>query len=276
MIVYPDLLILGSAIPSIDRHRLAGVVTVDGQPGSKLICVFERKSRILVAAKWSDPATGAWEIKGLAEYPIRSLFVAAFDEEGNFNAEIADYISQVDSNGECFEIASYYPPYFNDTYIKATSFYSTVYPPYAACVPTNSLIGPSENITWISAASQISNQKFNIDFVSAKIPNRIYLENYHHSGSYVSRGIKNFSVFGTNSADAFNNTTYADETNLTPLGTFTALQHIAVDLAHPQIFLLSNESSLSFRYVVIKIADNYGDASLIGIRHIEFQEIISA
>jgi hypothetical protein len=87
----------GAANTRTDRHRLSGAVTVDGQPASRLVCVFDRLPMTLLAAKWSDPVTGAWEIAGLPEYPVQGLFVAAFDNAGSFNAEIADYISQVTS-----------------------------------------------------------------------------------------------------------------------------------------------------------------------------------
>lgn len=77
-----------------DRHRLAGMVTVDGQPGSRLVVVQDRKTFVLIAAKWSLPS-GAWEIKGIPEYPERQLLVTSLDHTGNYNAEVADYVSQV-------------------------------------------------------------------------------------------------------------------------------------------------------------------------------------
>lgn len=95
--MFEDFVVSGSVPLRTDRHRLAGTVTVDGQPASRLVCVFDRLAMVLLAAKWSDPTTGSWEIAGLPEYPVQRLFVAAFDNTGNFNAEIADYVSQVTS-----------------------------------------------------------------------------------------------------------------------------------------------------------------------------------
>jgi hypothetical protein len=92
-----DFIRYGSPPARTDRHRLAGTVTVDGQPASRLVCVFDRLTMSLIASKWSNPTTGAWEIKGISEYPAQRLFVVSFDSIGNFNAEIADYISQVAS-----------------------------------------------------------------------------------------------------------------------------------------------------------------------------------
>ena len=78
-----------------DRHRLAGVVTVDGAPAKRLVVAIDRRTLTLIAATLSDSITGAWEIKGIQEYPERSLVVISFDNTGNYNAEIADYVSQV-------------------------------------------------------------------------------------------------------------------------------------------------------------------------------------
>jgi len=80
-----------------DRHRLAGICMVDGVPGKKLVCVLLRDSWTLVAAKYSDPVTGAFEFLGLPEYPLASLLVVGLDELGgqDYNAAPADFISQV-------------------------------------------------------------------------------------------------------------------------------------------------------------------------------------
>lgn len=276
MIVDFDFIRLGIVADRTDRHRLAGVVTVNGQPGSKLIYVFDRILMILIASKWSNPTTGAWEFKGLPQYSERSLIVLALDNTGSYNAEVADYISQVSSDGSTpISYSSCYPPAFNNSFVKATSLYSATYSPHFACNPSLSLIGTEANNSWCSANNQQANQKFNIDLGAAKTLKQVYLENYHQSGTVTNVGIRNFSVYGTNSADAFNNTTYADGTNLTLLGSFLALEHNAANSEHPQYFSLSNESNLSFRYVVVKIADNYGHSQNVGIRRIELQEQVS-
>ena len=85
------------APPRTDRHRLAGTVKIDGVLGKKLVTVLDRRSFTLVAAKYSDPATGAWEFACLPEYPSRVLMVLALDEEGgtDYNLEAADFVSQV-------------------------------------------------------------------------------------------------------------------------------------------------------------------------------------
>lgn len=80
-----------------DRHRLAGVCEIDGVPGKKLVGVLVRSSWTLLAAKYSDPTTGAFEFSGLPEYPLQSLLVVGLDELGgqDYNAAPADFISQV-------------------------------------------------------------------------------------------------------------------------------------------------------------------------------------
>lgn len=90
-----DLIRLGAAPLPMHRHRLAGTVYIDGQPATRLVCVFHRGTLVLLAAKWSFPSTGTWEISGLPEYAERDLLVLALDTTGAYNAEVADFVSQV-------------------------------------------------------------------------------------------------------------------------------------------------------------------------------------
>lgn len=90
-----DLIKLGTVPLRTDRHRLGGTVFVDGSPARRLVVVIDRVTMTMVASKWSDPTTGLWEIKGLNEFGERQLLVVALDHTGNYNAEVADYISQV-------------------------------------------------------------------------------------------------------------------------------------------------------------------------------------
>ncbi len=90
-----DIIKLSTVPLRTDRHRLAGTVFVDGSPGRRLVVVIDRVAFVLVASKWSDPTTGVWEIKGLAQFDERQLLVLALDHTGNYNAEVADFVSQV-------------------------------------------------------------------------------------------------------------------------------------------------------------------------------------
>lgn len=47
----------------------------------------------------SDPTTGAWEIYGLPQYDEGDFVIIALDESGTYNAEVADYVSQVTGEG---------------------------------------------------------------------------------------------------------------------------------------------------------------------------------
>lgn len=90
-----EFTMVGAVLPRTDRHKLAGIITVDGVPAKRLVVVIDRTTFVLLAATVSDENTGAWEIAGIPEYPERSLLVIALDNTGNYNAEIFDYISQV-------------------------------------------------------------------------------------------------------------------------------------------------------------------------------------
>ena len=94
-----DAFVLAQGLPRTDRHRLAGTVTVDGSPAQKRVLLFDRISLELLAATYSASATGAWELSGLPEYAEGSLLVVAFDDTGTYNAEVADYVSQVTGKG---------------------------------------------------------------------------------------------------------------------------------------------------------------------------------
>jgi len=80
---------------SAKRHRIAGTVLVDGSPARRRVYAFDRLTLDFLGATWSNAATGAWEIWGMAERPEEGLLVVALDYSGTHNAEPADYVSQV-------------------------------------------------------------------------------------------------------------------------------------------------------------------------------------
>ncbi len=91
---FPQMVML-PPVPRTDRHRLAGTVTVNGSPAQRRVVVLVRNSLECVAATLSDPATGGWQISHINEYPEQSLLIVAFDDAGDYNAETADFVSQV-------------------------------------------------------------------------------------------------------------------------------------------------------------------------------------
>lgn len=91
---------IGPPPPRTDRHKLAGTVTVDGQPARRRVVVFDRRDYSLVACAESLVGTGVWQISGITEYPERALLVVGLDLDApigaaKFNAGAADLITQV-------------------------------------------------------------------------------------------------------------------------------------------------------------------------------------
>jgi len=167
---------------------------------------------------------------------------------------------------------SHYPTAHNSTYVKATSDFSDgQYCCYFATDPALSVTGSRVLNSWLSANQAPTNQRFHIDLGSAKIIRRIYLENGHLSGTDTITGAKNFTFWGSNSATAFAELTYATDTNWTQLTTDISVwaQHPAADTAAPQYAVVTNTTA--YRYYAVKFADNYGSGGYIGIRRIELQ-----
>lgn len=167
--------------------------------------------------------------------------------------------------------SSVYPPAHSDTYVKATTKYSTDFWPYYATDPLKPLIGADTNNAWQSASGQITNQRFHIDLGEAKTIKRIYYENEHHNGTYTNYGVKNFTFWGSNEASAFADLVYGDDTNWTQLTTSVSYfdQHVAQNIADPKYITVTNTTG--YRYYAFKFADNYGSSYGIGVRRIELQ-----
>jgi len=161
-----------------------------------------------------------------------------------------------------------YPPAHSDTYVKATSRYTTSYEPWFATNPAQSLTGSSTSTEWQS--STYAGQKLRIDFASSKVIKRIYLENSHSVGGITDYGIKDFEVYGSDTYSAFTSNTYSDVANCTLLGTFQAAAHVGSDTTDPQYFDLSSNST-GYIYYIIRIANNWGGYGRISIRHINLQ-----
>lgn len=88
-------LINDGTITRDDRWMMGGTVTVNGNPASRRVAVFNRNTLQLVGVTRSL-VDGTWRLNGMNEYPERSLFAVAFDDEQQkYNAEIADFLTQV-------------------------------------------------------------------------------------------------------------------------------------------------------------------------------------
>jgi len=165
---------------------------------------------------------------------------------------------------------SQYPTQDGD-HVKSTTYYSASYYPYFATDPTKSLTGGGDNNEWVSVSGTYTNQRFHIDLGSGKIIKRIYYENHHETGTDTNRGAKNFTFWGSNSATAFAELTYAIDTDWTQLTTDVSAfdQHVSADTTDPKYVVVTNTTS--YQYYAIKIADNYSASGYLGLRRVELQ-----
>ena len=166
---------------------------------------------------------------------------------------------------------SVYPPAQSDTYVKAPTKNSTSYWAYFATDPTKTLIGGQASNSWLADIYSLTNQRFHIDLGSAKIIKRIYYENYHSSGGFTNSGVQNFTFWGSNTASAFSELTYATDTNWTQITTAQSTfdEHTDSDIADPKYITVTNTTA--YRYYGFKFADNYGSTFGMGVRRIELQ-----
>ena len=103
---------------------------------------------------------------------------------------------------------------------------------------------------------------------------RIYYENAHISGAYTDRGFRNFTFWGSNTSTAFDDTTYATDTNWTQLTISQSFldQHTASNIADPKYITLT-ENTTSYRYYALKMSSDWGTSfnNYYGIRRVELQ-----
>jgi hypothetical protein len=167
--------------------------------------------------------------------------------------------------------ASAYPPAQSNTYVKSTTKSSTSYWPYYATDPTLSLVGADTSNSWLSGSGATTNQRFHIDLGGGTIVKRIYYENAHNSGATTTRGVQNFTFWGSNDAAAFAELTYAIDTNWTELtlSSNVMLQHVAANTADPHYITVTNTTA--YRYYAFKFADNYGGGTYMGVRRLELK-----
>ena len=163
------------------------------------------------------------------------------------------------------DYTSQYPVAQNSTYVKATSAVSGDYNPYYCTDPTKSLTGDAPLNSWEADTPN----RIHIDYGSGIIATRIYYENYHNSGATYSRGAKDFTFWGSNTASAFADTTYGTDTNWTQIGgTYTMDAHVVADQADPKYIAITN--STSYQYYALKISTDQG-GGYIGLRRLVLQ-----
>ena len=165
---------------------------------------------------------------------------------------------------------SVYPPAHSDTYVKATTIYSTDYWPYYATDPTKSLTGTLVGNGWNASAG--TNQRVHIDLGSATVVNKNYYENGHASGGLTDEGAQNFTFWGSNTAGSFAELTYATDTGWTQITTSQSTfdRHPDTDTADPKYITATNTTA--YRYYAFKFADNWGGTN-IAVRRIELNPV---
>jgi len=154
--------------------------------------------------------------------------------------------------------SSTYPPANTNTYVKATSYLdvSDLFRAYLATNISNSVIDSWNGNSWLTDVT--TNQRFHIDFGAEKVVNKIYYENGHSAGDYLTSGVKSFTFWGSNDADDFADLVYANNGTWVQLSTTQATFdiHGSGNVADPKYIDVSNGNG--YRYYAFKFADNYG------------------
>lgn len=163
---------------------------------------------------------------------------------------------------------SQYPTQDGD-HVKALDA-GSAYRAYFATDPAKSLTGTHNNNCWNSDLG-ITDKRFHIDLGSAKIIRRIYYENFHNSGTWTTRGIKDFTFWGSNTEASFLELTYGTDTGWTQLTTSqsTMDEHVALDQADPKYITVTNATA--YRYYAFKFATTWAEMNYMAIRRIELQ-----
>lgn len=163
---------------------------------------------------------------------------------------------------------SQYPTLDTD-HVKATNYDSATYYPHFAADSSKSLTGSHENTSWLTALTNYANMRFHFDLGSTYIIRRIYLENFHVSGTTTNMGVNSYTFWGSNSSTSFNELTYATDTGWTQLHSGSWDAHVSADQADPQYAVVSNTTA--YQYYAFKFSNNQGSSERMGVRRIELQ-----
>jgi len=174
-----------------------------------------------------------------------------------------------------FEYQAVYPTgYSDETYVKTTNRWFE-FEGFRAIDPALSLSGGRYLNSWLTESGYVGSQRFHVEFASAQVIKRIRYCNSHHDGYETNVGVKDFIVQGSNSATAFANLIYGDDTDWTTIATDVSamVQHTeAYDGAIWNVIELTNDTA--YKYYAVKCVNNHGNASYIGLRRVEFQILV--
>jgi hypothetical protein len=147
-----------------------------------------------------------------------------------------------------------------------TSVYSASYSAEHVFDTSKSKIGSWDSTSWVSGNGNTTNQRLVAVFDSEIEFDAIVVNNQHNSGAASDCGAKNIVI--TITEDTYTTTTYgASVTNGTDIFDGQLGQHVAVNEADGEIVL--DQTGVWAKSVVFDCADNWGDASYMGIRAIE-------
>jgi PKD repeat protein len=144
----------------------------------------------------------------------------------------------------------HYPSAYTAIYIKTNSSFAGNI--LTVPDPTTSLIGV---YPWLGNAET---NRINLDLGAAHVITHVYYENHHNSGGETTRGVKNFTIWGSNSASSFSNVNTTENTGWTELipDIVSMTAHVASNTADPQFFNITNTNS--YRYYSVKFTNSWG------------------
>jgi len=234
--------------------------------------------------------------------PILLSFAAGFDELGEINyigeisadttipsltANVINYL-YAERNAITGAITLGATPYKPNYDVVSKSQYASTYPtqdashvkalyhdanfyPYFATDPTKSLTGTMNDNSWRSVYYSGVQYRFHVDLGTAKLIDRIMVENFHDSGTATDNGVGVFEVWGSNTGSSFAELTYGTDTGWDLLTTSKAslVHHYTADVSDPQYITVTNTTP--YRYYAVKCVSSDGVTS-VGIRRIEFQQ----
>jgi hypothetical protein len=248
---------------------------------------------ITFTATASDPESDTLQYQFLVDGVAQTGFIASNSWDWETDAgDIAAHTVSVkvrDNNNNPFgddtetinytivtppEYEAVYPPAYNETYIKTTNRWFE-FEGFRAVDPALSLSGGRYLNSWLTENGHTGSQRFHVEFASAQVIKRIEYCNTHHDGYETDAGVKDFTIQGSNSATAFANLTYADNTDWTDItANISAMtQHTeGYDGAIWRTIELTND--VAYKYYAIKCANNHGDGNNIGLRRVVFKKLV--
>lgn len=156
-----------------------------------------------------------------------------------------------------------YPSAYSSTYVKSNS--SWIGTPDIITNPANSLTGAYQ---WLGNAET---NRINLDLGTSHTITHCYYENHHSSGGETTRGVKNFTIWGSNSESSFKNINTTDDTGWTQLtpDVVSLDQHTASNVADPKFFNITNTNG--YRYYSIKFTNSWGAGGYTTLRRFVLQ-----